>query len=83
MPAKQASNVFRSSGIYRPFLLRRYEVPSARGWIEVKWENISEKTYKLRVKVPFDTTAVICLPAGNADRGELLAGEYELTVTAA
>lgn len=56
---------------------------SAKGWIEVKWERISEESYKLHVKVPFDTTAVICLPAGNADFGELAAGEYDLTVTVA
>lgn len=75
MPAKPASKVFRSSVIYRPFLLHRYEVPSAKGWIEVKWESISEKTYKLHMKVPFDTT--------NADLGELAVGEYDLTVTVA
>ena len=56
---------------------------SRKGWIEVKWERISEESYKLHVKVPFDTTAVICLPAGNADFGELAAGECDLTVTAA
>ena len=56
---------------------------SAKGMIEVQWTKAGEKTYELRIHVPFDTTAVVCLPAGNTDPGELTAGTYALTVTIA
>lgn len=56
---------------------------AAKGLIEVHWTKTGEKAYGLHIKVPFDTTAVVCLPAGNAELGELTAGTYDLTVTVA
>jgi len=56
---------------------------SAKGWIKVKWEKTGDSRYDLHITVPFDTTAVVCLPEGNGAPVELTAGVYDFAVTTA
>ena len=49
---------------------------SAKGMIETKWEKVSEDTYSLYVKVPFDSTAIVELPGRNNEPQVLTADEH-------
>ena len=59
---------------------------SPKGVIEIKWEKketseITEQSpsaYRLHVKVPFDTTAIVELPGQGTEALTLLPGEYEI-----
>ena len=51
---------------------------SPKGKIEIKWERDAEDKYKLFVKVPFDTTAIVQLPDTSGKLHILTAGEHYL-----
>lgn len=58
------------------FVDMKYHSP--KGMIEIKWEKNADEKYNLFVKVPFDTTAVVRLPAKNGEDHILTAGEHYL-----
>ena len=52
----------------------RYRSP--KGWIEIEWKVEGNREMKVRVRVPFDTVAIVKLPLSEEEK-ELSAGEYE------
>ena len=54
---------------------------SPKGEIKVRWDHVAEdegRSYRLSVKVPFDTTAQVCIP-GERDVQILLPGEHTVS----